>query len=217
MQLRRFALLVVGLSVALTAGASEPVLEQAAAQLGSDGYLFGLVIEQNGRMAAVSHGDTVSLAAAPFTVWVVYGDTDAVLLQVSPEPRVHDAIGPGLALYQTLGADAEMIMGMGEYDFNVERAFYLDSFAAHYLPNPRTDPRHRFNRVYYGPIESEFTAGGRDIEWLMDLTGTLPGGMSRVGDRALRELYLTAFVAEYDADYRQAVKDYLAFRIVFGK
>jgi hypothetical protein len=210
----RVLALVFGLA-SVTTWATEPVLETAAREAVESGRLVTLVIEQAGQQTWPDDGGTVVLERAPFILWVIHGTGGGILVQVSGESLVFDAVGFGGAMVQALGNDAGQVMGLAESTYNIDRTLYADTFAAHYLPNPRTSIDHRYNRLYLGTVESDFTVGGRDVEFIVDLARDEKRRPYPVSDAAFDELYITALVSTLDTDYMPYVLDYHNVRIEF--
>ncbi|MCK4517024.1 MAG: hypothetical protein KAU31_17315 [Spirochaetaceae bacterium] len=201
--------------VTVATWASETVLEEAAREAVQSVRLVTLVIEQDGHQTLVADGGTVVLQRAPFILWVIHGTTAGILLQISNESVVYDSIGFGSAMADALGSDVGQVMGLAEGVYNSERTLYADTFAAHYLPNPRTSIDHRYNRLYFGTTESDFTVGGRDVEFIVDLTRRdKPRGFP-VSNAPFDELFISAFVSTHDANYVPYILDLHRVRLEF--
>ena len=199
----------------VTVWASETVLEEAAREAVQAARLVTLVIEQNGHQTLAADGGTVVLERSPFILWVVHGTGGGILLQISNESVVYDALGFGSALVDALGSDAGQVMGLAEGVYNSERTIYADTFAAHYLPNPRTSTDHRYNRLYFGTTEIDFTVGGRDVEIVVDLTRRDKPREFALAELPSDELFISAFVSTHDADYMPYILDFHRVRLEF--
>jgi hypothetical protein len=195
--------------------ATEPVLEQAAREAVRSGRLVTLVIEQDGHQTLAADGGTVVLERAPFILWVIHETDGGILLQVSNASLVYDAIGFESALVRGLGSDAGQVMGLAEGVYNSERTLYADTFSAHYLPNPRTSIDHRYNRLHLGNTERDFTVGGRDVEFIFDLTGQNKRRAYPVSATPFDELFISAIVSIHDANYMPYILDFHRVRIEF--
>ena len=208
--------LVVAIGLTLVSGlVAEPVLTERAAHHWQSGRSVSLVIEQDGARYDAANGSTVTVRRAPFTVWVVYTGSPGALLIVSPDPRVFDSADFEFGLIDALGDDAARMMGMAEDSFNTARMLFLTRLEGHYLPNPTGPHEHRFNRVYIGSSELAFSAGGRDVEWLLDQTNRSTPVDYLVDELPYDELYLTLIDVEW-VEYRQYVVDYDTLRLRFG-
>jgi len=213
----RLRLTVMLLCTVVTGAAwtSDTVLEEAAREAFEAVRLVTLVIEQDGQQTLAADGGTVVLERAPFILWVIHGTGSGILVQVSTGSTVYDAMGFGSAPADTLGSDAGQVMGLAEGVYNSERTLYADTFSAHYLPNPRASISHRYNRLYFGTTESDFTVGGRDVEFIVDLTRRdKPRGFT-VSELPFDELFISAFVSTHDANYIPYIIDFHKVRIEF--
>ena len=193
---------------------AEPVLTARAEQHWQTGRSVSLVIEQDGVRHDAASGATVAIRRAPFTVWTVFTGTPGALLIVSPDSRVFDLVDFEFALVDALGDDAAQMMGLAEDSFNPARMLFLTRLEGHYLPNPTGPHEHRFNRVYIGPSDLVFSAGGRDVEWFLDQTDWSAPRELLIGDLPYDELYLTLIDVEW-VEFQQYVVSYDTLRLRF--
>ena len=207
--------LMIGLVVQAAVWSSEPVLEEAATQARRDGQLFAVVIEQEGRQVTVADGDTIELERAPFVIWVVHVAPGGILLQVSSERAVYDAAAFGRTFAEALGSDIDRVMGLAEAEYNLDRTLYVAPYAAHYLPHPRDSIVHRYNRTYIGTSENDFTAGGRDVDFIAEQMDWDVRHEYHVSESPLDELFVTALAVIYDKNYTPNILDYRRVRLVF--
>jgi len=164
-------------------------------------------VEQDGLQIAVTDGDVVPLRRAPFAIWVIFTEPGGALMQVSTGRDVYDAIGPGKAFANALGAAIDRVMGMAEVSYNADRSLLLDTYATHDLGNPRDNVDYRFNRVYHGPSWNDFVAGGRDVEFLAAI-GSTGRPKYRIAEVPFDRIYVTTFASIYDKNYVPNILDY---------
>ncbi len=189
--------------------AEEPVFADAAREANQSGRGFSFVVEQGGERYIPDNGEIVTIERAPFIVWVAYADVQQIMLHVHSEPTVFEPISSGRSLEEAMGEDLDMMMGMAEYNYNVQRKMFLDPFGAHYLQVPNIEG-HRFNRTYH---HADFTTGGRDVQTLVDLEDE--GVEYAVKQAPYEIIYFSGIYGERDSDYRLNVLETLGFALRF--
>lgn len=183
----------------------ETALLEAARDGAAAGDMFKFVVEQGGRVVRPSDGEVVSLESAPFTLWVVFVSAPSVLVNVSTGTDLYTPIEEGLDLAEALPETFDLVMGMAEVPYNLDRVLFVLPLSAHYLEHPSAG-EHRFNRAYW---HREFAAGGRDVENLSIMSR---GGDEYPIDRSpTNRLYVSGLYAPFGSDYSREVEDSAAF------
>ncbi len=140
----------------------------------------------------------VILVLVTGTVWADTAFSDAA------------TIATGESLREVIGDDLDNMMGMAEYNYNVQRVLFLDPFGAHYLQVP-TIEGHRFNRTFH---HADFVVGGRDVETIVDLSND--SAEYSAGQIPFDTLYFSGIYGERDDDYKLVVEETHKFALDFN-